>query len=267
MIGLQNISFHYDDGVEVLNNISLEVLGGEFVGILGPNGSGKTTLIKIISGQLKAQTGFAKANDVDIRSFNHRDLGRTIAVVPQETAIPFQFSTLEVVLMGRAPYMPLFGFETEEDIKIAKEAMTSTDVVRLADRNIQELSGGEKQRVIVARALAQQPKILILDEPTTFLDIRHQMDLYQLIRKKNHEDKLTVITVLHDINLASTFCDRIVFLKSGKIVADGLPQEVVTYHKIKEVFETEVFVGINDLTGNPYYVPFNNKFFARRQIS
>lgn len=256
MINLQNISFSYEEGPPILKHLSLKITKGEFVGILGPNGSGKTTLLKIISGTLKPQKGEVLLEGRALDTIRHRDRAKFIAVVPQETSIPFSFSALEVVLMGRAPYLPSFGFETKEDISVAKYAMDATDVSKLADRSIQELSGGEKQRVIVARALAQEPQLLLLDEPTTFLDIRHQMDLYRLVKKRNAEDGLTVITVLHDINLASTFCDRIVFLKAGRIVEDGMPHDVIKYAKIKEVFDTEVYVGINDLTGMPYYVPF-----------
>ena len=256
MIELQNISFSYDEGRPVLSNVSLNVRRGEFVGILGPNGSGKTTLLKIISGTLKSDSGQITVNGSRIETIGRRELARKIAVVPQENTIPFSFTALEVVLMGRASFLPFFGFETHDDIAIAKKAMELTDIIHYADRSIQELSGGEKQRVIVARALAQQADILLLDEPTTFLDIRHQMDLYRLIKNKNTNYGLTVITVVHDINLASSFCNRIIFLKNGKIVADGTPHEVVRYAKIRDVFETEVYVGINDLTGMPYYVPF-----------
>ncbi len=259
MIELQNISFSYDDGPHALRGISLKVGKGEFVGILGPNGSGKTTLLKIISGILKAQRGALFLEGRPFEKVQHKNRAKFIAVVPQETSIPFSFSAVEVVLMGRAPYLKPFGFETKADIVIAKNAMSATDVSHLSERNIQELSGGEKQRVIVARALAQEPQLLLLDEPTTFLDIKHQMELYRLVKKRNEEDGLTVITVLHDINLASTFCDRIIFLKQGQIVADGTPHDVIKYAKIKEVFDTEVYVGINDLTGMPYYVPFANK--------
>ena len=259
MIELSNISFSYEEGHNVLKHISLKIGKGEFVGVLGPNGSGKTTLLKIISSVLKPQKGYLTLDGKRLESVRHKDRAKFIAVVAQETSIPFSFSALEVVLMGRAPYLPLFGFEKKEDIAVAKSAMEATDILNFAGRNIQELSGGERQRVIVARALAQQPRLILLDEPTTYLDIKHQMDLYRLMKKRNIEDGLTVITVLHDINLASTFCDRIIFLKDGRTVADGTPKDVINYAKIKEVFDTEVYVGINDLTGMPYYVPYNGK--------
>lgn len=259
MIELNNISFAYDESGSVLKDISLKVKRGEFVGILGPNGSGKTTLLKIISGALKPTAGITYLEGKRIENFKHKERAKSIAVVPQESSIPFSFSALEVVLMGRSPYLPFFGFETKEDISIAKEAMSTTDVLQFETRSIQELSGGEKQRVVVARALAQRPNILLLDEPTTYLDIRHQSDLYRTIKNKNIDAHLTVVTVMHDINLASTYCDRIIFIKNGKIIADGIPNDVVKYAMIKEVFETDVYVGINDLTGKPYYVPFAEK--------
>jgi iron complex transport system ATP-binding protein len=257
MIKLNNISFAYDSDHSVLRGISLEMKKGEFAGILGPNGSGKTTLLKIISGTLRHDKGEVLINGKMLSRMSWREKARIIAVVPQESTIPFSFSSLEVVLMGRAPYLPLFGFESKEDISIARKMMEDLDVIQFERRPIQELSGGEKQRVIVARALAQKPKILLLDEPAAFLDIRHEMELYRLIKRKNREDGLTVVSVVHDINLASTFCDRIIFLKEGKIIADGTPHEVVRYAKIREVFDTDVYVGINDLTGMPYYVPYN----------
>ncbi len=259
MIELKNISFSYGAAFDVLQDISLKVGRGEFVGILGPNGSGKTTLLKLISGSLSPKSGAVLIGGRDLRASHHRERARFISVVPQESAIPFSFSALEVVLMGRAPYLPLFGFEKDEDVAVALAAMEVTDVAALAARNVQDLSGGERQRVIVARALAQEPKLFLLDEPTTYLDIGHQMDLYRIVKKKNKEEGLTVVTVLHDINLASTFCDRIVFLKNGTVVADGTPRDVVKYALIKDVFDTEVYVGINDLTGMPYYVPFAEK--------
>jgi len=259
MIELKDISFSYAGETDVVKGVSLRIDKGEFVGVLGPNGSGKTTLLKIVSGTLRPNRGDVIINGIKLSGMRHKERAKHIAVVPQESLIPFSFSSLEVVLMGRAPYLPLFGFESKEDMSIARKTMEDTDVLQFEKRPVQELSGGEKQRVIVARALAQKPKILLLDEPTTFLDIRHQMDLYRLIKRKNKEDGLTVITVVHDINLASTFCDRIIFLKHGAIIADGTPYDVIKYAKIKEVFDTEVYVGINDLTGMPYYVPYSGK--------
>ncbi len=260
MIEANNISFAYDNNCYILREISFNVEKGEFVGILGPNGSGKTTLINIVSGILKPQQGKVFINGIELYSMRHKERARCIAVVPQESSIPFSFSSLEVVLMGRAPYLPFFGFETKEDILIAKRAMQEVNALQFEKREIKELSGGERQRVIVARALAQKPKILLLDEPTAFLDIKHEIELYRLIKNKNREDALTVMAAVHDINLASAFCDRILFLKSGRIAAYGTPHEVVRYAKIREVFDTDVYVGINDLTGAPYYVPYNGKY-------
>lgn len=258
MITLQNISFSYVKGLNILKEISLSVGVGEFVGILGPNGSGKTTLLKIIVGAIQPDEGKVFLEEKPIAHIKKKDLARTTAVVAQENPMPFPFSAMEIVLMGRAPYFKLFGFETPRDIEIARQAMTATDTIAFAERNIQELSGGERQRVIVARALAQEPKLILMDEPTAFLDIKHQTEIYRLIKEKNVKEGLTVVTVLHDINLASVFCDRIVFLKNGRIAADGKVRDVVTFSKVKEVFDTEVYVGINDLTGMPYYVPFTS---------
>ncbi|MFH1874617.1 MAG: heme ABC transporter ATP-binding protein [Pseudomonadota bacterium] len=256
MIDLQNIFFSYDEATTILNNISLNVSDGEFIGILGPNGSGKTTLLKLMAGTLVPKRGKVLLAEKDILQFSFQQRAKQIAVVPQVSEIPFSFSVMEVVLMGRAPFLSRFGFESKQDIELAKQVMQETDVWQFAKRSINELSGGERQRVIVARALAQQPKILLLDEPTAHLDIKHQMDVYNLVKKRNKNQELTIVTVMHDINLATTFCDRIIFLQQGKIVVDGRPQDVVTYKNIKQVFDTEVYVGVNDLTGMPYYVPY-----------
>lgn len=257
MINIQKITFSYDKNTPVFDGVTLNIQKGEFLGILGPNGSGKSTLLKLISGTITPSSGKIFVEGRNLREIAHKERARRIAVVPQESQIPFSFSALEVVLMGRAPYLPLLGFESETDIELAKRAMKETDTLQFADRDIHDLSGGERQRVIVARSLAQGPSILLLDEPTTFLDIRHQVELSNLVKRKNKEDGLTVITVVHDINIASTFCDRILFLKDGEIVVDGTPDKVVTYANVKSVFNAEVYVGINDLTGKPYYVPFS----------
>lgn len=263
MIKVENISFAYDRGPAVLNDISIKIRKGEFVGILGQNGSGKTTLLKIMAGTLKPDMGTVIINGYKLETLNDNKRARFVAVVPQETSIPFPFSVMEMVLMGRAPYLSVFGFESQADIELAKKVMSELDVLKFANRSIYKLSGGEKQRVVIARALVQEPKILLLDEPTTFLDIRHQVELYQHIKKKNVEEGLTVLTVVHDINLASTFCDRIIFIKEGKVVADGTPHEAVTYTNVCNVFDTDVYVGINDITGMPYYVPYSNPSAAK----
>lgn len=254
MISTANITFAYA-GTPVLKDISLDIKEGDWMGLLGPNGSGKTTFIKCLSRTLFPQNGTVRINERDIKTFTHKEIAQIAGVVPQDSNILFPFTAFEIVLMGRSPHKKGFGFETARDVEIAKRAMTATDTWQFADRSIQELSGGERQRVIVARALAQEPKILLLDEPTSFLDIKHQQEILNIIKKLNCEAGLTVISAMHDINLALLYCKTIAFLKDGEISKIGQPDEVVTYANLKAVFDTEVYVGINDLNGRPYYLP------------
>lgn len=191
-----------------------------------------------------------------ISSYKSAELAKLVAVVPQSSNITFPFSAFEVVLMGRTPYQKTFGFETKRDVEIAENAMRMTDTWQFAGRPIQELSGGERQRVIIARALAQEAEILLLDEPTSSLDIRHQQEIMRLLKKLNSERSITIVSAIHDINLALLYCKDIMLLKDGSVFKIGAASEVVTYSNLKDVFETEVYVGINDLNGKPYYLPY-----------
>lgn len=256
MITVKNIYFSYD-AQDVLKDISLEIGAGDWVGLLGPNGSGKTTLLKVFSGYLRPRTGNVLLGNRELFFFSKNELAKNIAVVPQETNVFLPFTAFDVVMMGRFAYRRGFGFDTKEDIVATRHAMELTDTTHLAGRSISELSGGERQRVIIARALSQGPKILLLDEPTAFLDIKHQQEILSLLKRLNSEHGLTIVSSMHDINLALLYCKRIVFLRDGGIFGEGLPAQVVTYANLKEVFGTEVYVGINDLNGKPYYLPYN----------
>lgn len=255
MINVKNISFSYEKD-PVLNDVSFQVQTGEWLGILGPNGSGKTTLIKCLAKNLHPQKGSIEINDKPINVWPQQKLAQILGVIPQESNILFPFTAFEVVLMGRSPYQKNFGFESGSDIEIARKAMQVTDTIQFANRPIQELSGGERQRIIIARALTQEPKILLMDEPTSFLDIKHQQEILGLLKKLNQEEGLTIISAMHDINLALLYCRSIMLMKNGNIHKIGLTSEVVTYSNLKYVFDTEVYVGINDLNGKPYYLPF-----------
>ncbi|PIU57955.1 MAG: cobalamin ABC transporter ATP-binding protein [Deltaproteobacteria bacterium CG07_land_8_20_14_0_80_38_7] len=255
MLRAKNITFAYDKGEPVLRDVCLNIIEGEFIGVLGPNGSGKSTLIKLLAGTLKPDIGSVQMQGIEAGELSDYQRARIVAVVPQNSVMPFSFSVSEIVLMGRSMFVPFFGFESKQDLDVVKDVMREMDVLKFCNRSIHEVSGGERQRVIVARALAQEPQVLLLDEPTVFLDIKYQVELYNLLKKKNREDHITVVSVVHDINLASTFCNRVVLIKDGEIFADGSPNKVITYANIKSVFETDVYVGINDLTGIPYYVP------------
>lgn len=250
IIKLEQIGFRYN-AQWVLNDISFSIRKGEFLGIIGPNGSGKTTLLKVIDGILKPQEGEMWINGISGRSLRRNHLAKTIAVVAQDSQMIFPFSVHEIVLMGRAPHLSKWKFEGETDFRIVREALEMTDTLHLMNRSMSALSGGERQRVLIARALAQQPQIMLLDEPTAFLDIKHQIDFFDLIRNLNENRELTVVAITHDINLASLYCDRIVLLQKGHIRCLGNSEEVITEKNIKDVYETNVAVDKSPVTGRP----------------
>ena len=250
IVKLEKIDFRYDKAW-ILKAISFEVHAGDFVGVIGPNGSGKTTLLRIIDGLLIPQNGGVWLDGVPISTLKRRDVARMIAVVPQESEMTFPFTAEEVVLMGRSPHLGLMRFEGETDFRIARNAMEMTDIADLAPRRMNELSGGERQRVLIARALAQEPEVMLLDEPTAFLDIRHQMDILDLAKKMNRTKGVTVIAVTHDINLASMYCDRIIFLQNGSIRCMGSPEAVISEAHIRDVYGIHVLVDKNPVAGCP----------------
>jgi iron complex transport system ATP-binding protein len=248
-IQTRDLSFAYQDRL-VLHDVSLSVDRGEMIGILGPNGSGKTTLLKIFSAVLYGQ-GAVKINDRDIETYGRRDLSKLFAVVAQESRVNFPYTVAEVVLMGRASYHSAFALEGKKDLEIARASMELTDCLLFANRYLHELSGGEKQRVIIARALAQEPEILLLDEPSAFLDLKHQVQVFELLRRLNRERGLTIVAALHDLNLASLFFPRLVVLRDGKIYRDGSPQEVLTEATIEEVYGIRVRVEHDPVSEKP----------------
>ncbi len=240
VVQTDNLAFAYKDK-GVLDGVSLSVEKGEMLGILGPNGSGKTTLIKILSGVLTAK-GEVKINGKMIRSYGRRELSRLFAVVPQESQVSFPYTVAEIVLMGRASHHNPLAFEGERDREVARRSMELTGVMSLSNRYLHELSGGEKQRVIIARALAQEPEILLLDEPSAFLDLKHQVQILELLRRLNRQRQLTIIAALHDLNLAALFFPRLVMLGDGRIYHDGTPKDVLTEETIEEVYGIRVRV-------------------------
>jgi iron complex transport system ATP-binding protein len=258
------VGFRY--GAETaLEDVSLGVEPGEVVGLLGPNGSGKSTLIKVLSGILSPYQGSARVDGAEIRTARRRDLASKLAVVPQETSFAFPFTVLQTVLMGRHPHLAGLAFETQQDVDLARAALDRCGALHLEGRTIQELSSGERQRVVFARALAQEPRALLLDEPASFLDIRHQTELYDLVRELAVKDGAAVLTVLHDLNLAAEYCDRIYLLRRGRVAAAGKTDEVFTYANLTAVFETEVYVDTNDLTGQLLVVPLSGR--VRRELA
>ncbi|MFQ6080540.1 MAG: ABC transporter ATP-binding protein [Candidatus Bathyarchaeia archaeon] len=247
----------YYGSIKALENITFSARGGEFVGILGPNGSGKTTLLRTISRTLKPKIGAVFLDDIDIYDMKSRDVAKNVAVVPQETIATFHFTALDIVLMGRNPYIDRFKMESREDLAIAKKVMELTNTWHLADRPVNELSGGEKQLVIIARALAQDPKVLLLDEPTVHLDINHQIEIMDLLRKICKEKDLVVLAVFHDFNLATRYCDSAMLLNNGRIFSIGPIDTVLTGENIKKVFQVNMIVKQHPITNMLYIVPLS----------
>ena len=252
------------DGVEcrygstkILEAVNLTVQPGDFVGILGPNGSGKTTLLKSISRTLKPFKGTIFLDKSDIYSLKSIDLAKQLAVVPQDTSIGFSFSALDVVLMGRNPHLTRFQMETEKDMDIARKAMMRTNIWNLAARPINELSGGEKQRVIIARALAQEPKVLLLDEPLTHLDIINQLEIMDLVKELCVKEGLIVLAVIHDLNLAARYCNTALLLNKGSIYSAGNLETVLTSENIRAVFRVDAIVKKSLVTNSLYVIPLS----------
>ena len=250
MIEVNSISFRYHEDW-VLQDVSFRVEKGEFVGVIGPNGSGKTTLLKILYRLLSPQKGEILFDLVPMRKMDRNDIAKRIAVVAQETQLLFPFSVLETVLMGRSPYLGHLMFESEKDLEIAKKAMEWTKVFPFSERPMDELSGGERKRVFIARALAQEPEVILLDEPTANLDIHHQIDFLDLILTLNRERGLTMVMASHDMNIASEFCDRLILIQDGRVYKMGTPQEVITKENIESVFGCEVWIDQNPVSGMP----------------
>ncbi|MDK2879699.1 MAG: cobalamin transport system ATP-binding protein [Thermoanaerobacteraceae bacterium] len=258
LLKVENLNFKYQD-TDVLKGINLEVNAGDFVGILGPNGCGKTTLLNNINQWLKPHRGSIYLKNINIRKLKPKILAKHIATVPQDTSIEMSFTVEQVVLMGRNPYLVNFEAEKERDFAIAEESMKYMDIWHLKEKPVRELSGGEKQRVLIARALAQEPELLLLDEPTSHLDINYQWELLGFLKKLCLNRGITIIAVMHDINLASMFCDKIILLKDHKIFKMGPLIDVINEKNIKEVFNMDVHVCFQEYTGRPVIVFLGRK--------
>jgi iron complex transport system ATP-binding protein len=250
---------------KVLENINFEVKSGDFLGILGPNGSGKTTLLKSISRVLQPTKGAILIDEQDVYRLKALEVAKKMAVVPQNTPVTFDFTSLEIVLMGRNPHMPRFKLESKEDLKIAKKSMEITRTWEFANRPLNELSGGEKQRVIIARALTQEPRILLLDEPTTHLDICNQLEIMDLLKNLCETKKLLIIAVFHDFNLAARYCDSLILLKNGKIVAVGESKITLTSENVKKVFNVDTIVKEHPITGQLHLIPISRPIIQQQK--
>jgi iron complex transport system ATP-binding protein len=221
------------------------------LGIIGPNGSGKTTLLKIMDGMLLPHEGEVFVQGKSMVTLKRGEIARAVAMVAQENFFRFSFSVLEVVLMGRFPHLGRLQFERDKDLKIAVNALRATHALELSERSIHELSGGEKQRVLLARALAQEPGAILLDEPTSFLDLKYKKEIFDLIASLTKGRGLSVVIVSHDIDLVSQYCHRIVMLKNGSVHLTGTPDQVITAESIQNVYECAVLVDRNPMTGKP----------------
>ena len=250
VVNMRGVSYRYGDSW-ALKDLDLEVGQGELMCILGPNGSGKSTLLKLVDGIFYAQEGEITIKGRPVKGYSRAALAREVAMVSQESHFHFFFSSIEVVLMGRFAHLRRFQFEKEHDLDIAVEALEATDCIGLSERPIHELSGGEKQRVLIARALAQEPSIILLDEPTSFLDLKYKREIFQLLASLAHEKGLCIMAVSHDIDLASQYCDRMVMLKQGRIHSMGVPEEVIVTSNVEAVYECPVIVDKNPATGSP----------------
>ncbi len=238
---------------KILEAISFHADAGEILGIIGPNGSGKTTLLKAMSRIVAPNNGEVYLNDHNMDELDFRELAQQVAVVPQDISINFEYTVRDIVMMGRHPYIGRFSSETAADLEICDRAMHLAKVAHLADASVHEISGGERQRVLIARALAQEPKILLLDEATSNLDISHQIEILNIIR--DLAGTTTVISVFHDLNLAAYYCDRLIMLKEKRIFAVGTPKDVLTRETLDAVYGIDALVKIHPLTGKPYILP------------
>lgn len=244
----------------VLDGLSFSVTLGEVLGIIGPNGSGKTSLLNILTRLAFPQVGIVRLCGSDLSGWKQDAVARTVALVPQESAPVFPFTVAQMVLMGRFAHhqthdrfagLSPFGWESDRDWDVARSAMQIVDVARLAHRPIDAISGGERQRVLIARALTQEPRVLLLDEPTAHLDLHHQVEICRLLRTLNRERGLTIVLVSHDLNVASQFCDRLLLLNHGRIVALGTPDQVLRGETLGAVYGCEVLIDRHPLSGVP----------------
>lgn len=253
MLKIQNLSASYH-GHQVLHNLSLEVKNGEVLALIGPNGAGKSTIIRAASGVIPS-TGSVRTNGDDFHALDPMKRAKYIAVVPQAISLPPAFTVWETVLMGRTPYLGFMGNASSHDEELARQSLTRVHAVNLSDRRVGELSGGEAQRILLARALCQSTPILLLDEPTAHLDLQYQVSLLELIRELAHKENLAVLIALHDLNLAARYADRVALLVGGKLNAIGNPRDVLTPEKISNAYCLPINVVEHPFMDAPLVLP------------
>ena len=254
LIATKDLTFAYADK-PVIRNISLNFQAGEFTGVIGPNGSGKSTLLKLIGGILPSHSEMVLFKNRELSQYKKKDLAGSIAWIPQEKQMAFPFKVIDIVLMGRHPYLSPLSFEGKDDYQIAEDAMRQTQVLEFAHRSFNEISGGEKQRVMIASAISQKPEVMLLDEPTSALDIKYQIEILSILKQLNKVENKSLILAMHDLHLASKFCKRLVLLKEGQIFCEGTPAEVLKKEILEEVYEVKVKIFQDDEDGSLLVVP------------
>jgi iron complex transport system ATP-binding protein len=243
------------ESVSALRDVTVRIPRGSLTGLIGANGCGKTTLLKLLSGVLSPDSGAVTLDGRALTSMSKRQVARRIAVVPQETHPAFEYTVLEMALMGRHPYLGPFQLEGPDDLAIARESLTATGTAQLANRSYTSLSGGEKQRVIIASALTQSPEVLLLDEPTASLDLGYQLEIGALLRRLNKERTATMVMATHDLNLAASLCDTLVLMRQGRVLADGNTSDVLTSASVKQLYDVEADVRVHERAGHLTVVP------------
>jgi len=254
MLEACQVTFSFN-GTPVLDKVDLRLEAGKMIGVIGPNGAGKSTLVRLLSRSLTPASGRIWLNGQNLDQWRLSDLARVLAVVPQLPQLPPVFTAWEMVLMGRTPYLGWMGRESEHDRAATRQAMEETKIWHLADRLISQLSGGEQQRVVITRALAQEPQVLLLDEPTAHLDISYQVETLSLIGRLVKERRLAALAIFHDLNLAAQYCDELVLLQQGQVVAQGSPNHVLTPSTLRQVYGIEVAVIPHPHNGLPVVLP------------
>jgi len=254
-LSLRGVTAGYPPTLDTVRDLDLTLAGGELVCVLGPNGAGKSTLLRVASGLLAPHAGEVRLLGGPIAALGRGEVARGLAVVEQMQELAMGFTVREVVTMGRAPHQGAWMRVTERDERVVEDALRRCDCLGFASRPAHALSGGEQKRVAIARALAQEPKVLLLDEPGAFLDVRHQLDLYELLATEVRSRQLACLVVMHDLNVAAQFADRVVLMKAGRIVAAGRVDEVMTWNTLKETFDADLYCGVNDLTGARFFLP------------
>jgi iron complex transport system ATP-binding protein len=263
VLELEGVSARYASSREPpLRSVNLAVHAGELIAVLGPNGAGKSTLLRVLSGALAPTEGGVRLFGTPMRAQSRRAIASELAVVSQSEEVAFGYSVGDVVMMGRAAHQDGWMRPRAEDRAIVEQAILRCDLGELTGRSVSDLSGGEQKRVAIARALAQTPRVLLLDEPTAFLDVRHQVSLFDLLEDEVSRG-LACVVVMHDLNMAAQYASRVVLAKDGRLVAVGTVDEVMTYARLRETFDSDLYVGVNDVTGARFFLPMRSRALSR----